>query len=117
MRIRVRIDASQPLKINKKIKKAGGEAMLVHFKYERLGVFCFLCGVIGHIEQHCAKLFELDHDDGSRNWGPELRVENRRNGGGAACKWLVERGGGRSESQRAPLQTDSGAGGAFNGSR
>lgn len=93
MRIKVSIDASSPLKKEKKVRRAGGDAMVVQFKYERLGVFCFLCGIIGHIEQHCPKLFDLEQDDGSRGWGPELRVEARRSGGTGGSRWLVERGG------------------------
>lgn len=89
--------------------------MLVYSKYERLGVFCFLRGFIGHIEQYYAKLFELEHDDGRRNWGPNRSVKNRRNGGAPAYKWLVEKGGGRLESKGATAQTDSMGDDAFNG--
>lgn len=64
----------------------------MHFKYERLGVFCFMCGIIGHTEQFCEKLLDLNHVDGVRVWGLEIRVENRRMGGGGDSRWLREEG-------------------------
>lgn len=56
----------QPLRIAKKIRKQGGEARMVTFKYERLDVFCYLCGMLGHMESGCDKFFSLMNDDGSR---------------------------------------------------
>lgn len=114
MRVRVRLDVNQPLKRTKKIKKAGGECMEVQFKYERLGVFCFLCGVIGHVEQHCDKLFELENDDGCRLWGAELRVEPRR-GGTVTSRWLVEKGLGGSAVTGVTVGAQTAGGGNVNG--
>ena len=48
MRIKVHIDVHQPLKRWKKISRSYDESSLVHFKYERLGNFCFLYGLLGH---------------------------------------------------------------------
>jgi len=50
MRLKVRFDIRQSLKIGKKIKANGGEWCVVNFKYERLRTFCFVCGVLGHNE-------------------------------------------------------------------
>lgn len=70
MRIRVLVDVLRlPLKRFKKIKKQGGEAKTVTFKYERLDVFCCLCGCLGHLEGYCSQLFNMGSDDGSRGWG------------------------------------------------
>lgn len=81
MRIRVMINVREPLRRTKKIKKQGGEAKTVSFKYERLEVFCYLCGMLGHTENFCEQLFTMEKDTGVRGWGPELRAEQRRNGG------------------------------------
>ena len=54
MRIRVRIDVRLLLKKWKKIRTAGRDWSIVNFKYERLGVFCFICGVMGHTDGFCA---------------------------------------------------------------
>lgn len=75
MRIKVRVDVRVPLEKEKKVRKLGGEWRIVKFKYERLGVFCFLCGLLGHVDQYCEKLFTLENDSGDRAWGPELRVD------------------------------------------
>ena len=85
MRIRVLLDITKPLKRQKKIKKQGGDSSFIKFKYECLGNFCYYCGCLGHIEDYCEKLYSIESDDGTRLWGPELRVEKHkktRGGGG-----------------------------------
>nr|KYP46238.1 Uncharacterized protein At4g02000 family [Cajanus cajan] len=77
MRVRVLIDVRKPLKKSKRIKKPGGEATVVLFKYEKLGPFCFVCGLLGHMEDSCEFLFNASEDDGQRGWGPELRADPR----------------------------------------
>jgi hypothetical protein len=54
MRIKVALDVNVPLKKDWAIRKDGGDWVKVMFKYERLGIFCFLCGIIGHTE-NCLK--------------------------------------------------------------
>lgn len=92
MRIRVRRDVRKPLKRGKKVRLDDGEVKTVRFKYERLTVFYFLCGLLGHPDSSCEKLFLMEEDDGVRGWGPELRVERRRSGDLSACKWLRQEG-------------------------
>ncbi|KAL8498187.1 hypothetical protein ACS0TY_021501 [Phlomoides rotata] len=48
VRIWVEIDTMSPLKCWKKISQKNGEPFLVHLKYEKLGTFCFVCGLLGH---------------------------------------------------------------------
>lgn len=63
----------------------------VHLKYERLGFFCYYCGIIGHAEDSCEKLYDVQEDDGVRNWGPDIRVEmNRRGRDGGNRQWTEE---------------------------
>lgn len=50
MRIKVKVDIRLPLKKDKKVKKAGEEWKVVQFKYERLEIFCFVCGMLGHTD-------------------------------------------------------------------
>lgn len=57
MRIRTQVDIRQPLQKGKKVRKLGGEWIVYSFKYVKLPTFCFLCGLIGHIEKHCDKIF------------------------------------------------------------
>ncbi|XVF48482.1 hypothetical protein PTKIN_Ptkin03bG0193900 [Pterospermum kingtungense] len=62
MRIRVKMDVRFLLKRFKKIKVSGGVMARVNFKYERLLIFCFVCGFLGHTKKFCPKLFSL-HDE------------------------------------------------------
>jgi 14-3-3 protein epsilon len=96
MRIRVRVDIRRPLKKESKVKNQGGEWCTVNFKYEKLGVFCFVCGLIGHGENKCEVLFSMTEDDGSRAWSKDLRAEPRRRSAKQTSRWLMEDGGGRS---------------------
>jgi hypothetical protein len=73
----------------------------VNFKYEKLGVFCFVCGFLGHAESRCAVRFAMDNDDGSRAWSKELRAEPRRRMSKQTSRWLTE------EVQDRPLRDDS----------
>jgi 14-3-3 protein epsilon len=93
MRLRVRIDVRRPLKKERKIKNLGGEWCIVNFKYEKLGVFCFVCGILGHSENKCEVRFAMENDDGSREWSSDLRAEPRRRGGRPTSRWLNEEGG------------------------
>jgi hypothetical protein len=91
MRIRVLVDIRMPLKKSKKIKKAGGDSVLVHFKYERLGTFCYVCGLLGHSENKCPTLFEKETTTVMRGWGPDLRADMGRRHR-SESKWLRQGG-------------------------
>lgn len=58
MRIRVRIDVNEPLKRRMHMKKPGGTWVWINFKYERLPIFCFYCGVMGHSDQFCYSIYK-----------------------------------------------------------
>ncbi|XVF73183.1 hypothetical protein PTKIN_Ptkin12aG0180600 [Pterospermum kingtungense] len=70
------------------IKRKSGGLFKVNFKYELLGTFCFICGLLGHLDRFCSKLFETDDGVVAREWSPELRVDLRRNLGQSTSKWL-----------------------------
>ena len=57
IRIRVAVDVLIPLVRYKMIKLRNGNLHRVNFKYERLGTFCFICGLLGHVERFCPTLF------------------------------------------------------------
>nr|KYP74048.1 hypothetical protein KK1_006715 [Cajanus cajan] len=67
MRLRVLIDVRHTLKKSKRIKKQGGEAIEVIFKYECLGPYCFFYRLLGHLDDNCERLFSMPHDDGKRS--------------------------------------------------
>lgn len=63
MRIRVRLDVRQPLKKGKKVKKSGCDWIMCSFRYEKLPSFCFICGLIGHIDRQCELRFQLSEEE------------------------------------------------------
>jgi hypothetical protein len=97
MRVRVKVDVRLPLKKEAKVKDREGNWCTVKFKYEKLGVFCFVCGIMGHAENKCVVRFEMEEDNGVRDWTPEIRAETRRQGGRLNSRWLREEKGGREE--------------------
>lgn len=92
MRVRVTLDVKKSLKRGKKIGLTNGIISQVRFKYERLTVVCFFCGLLGHSDTACERLFDLGVDDGNRGWSVDLRVERRRPGSASTCRWLTEEG-------------------------
>ncbi|RVW31876.1 Transposon TX1 uncharacterized 149 kDa protein [Vitis vinifera] len=90
MRIKVLLDVRQPLKRWKKIRKPQGEWPLVHFKYERLSTFCYLCTMLGHSEKFCDKIFFITDGDIKREWSSNLRVPVRRGSEYGGERWLRE---------------------------
>ncbi|GAU49866.1 hypothetical protein TSUD_366220 [Trifolium subterraneum] len=92
MRVKVRVDVRSPLKIEKKIKLNGGKGGAVKFKYEKLGLFCFVCGRLGHAENKCEVKYAMERDDGRKSWSNEIKAEVRRPGGRVGSRWLHEEG-------------------------
>nr|KYP59897.1 hypothetical protein KK1_015339 [Cajanus cajan] len=95
MRIHVLVNVRITLKKAKRVKKAGGEAHDILFKYEHLGPFCFYCGLLGHLDDGCDQLFNKTHDDGHCGWGLDLYIDIR--GTSTGLWWLCE------ENQHANL--------------
>ncbi|EEF29532.1 hypothetical protein RCOM_1166040 [Ricinus communis] len=58
MRIRVKVDATKPIISSMNIKKVGGVWFKIEFKYERLVIFYFICGLIGHSDKFFHKILE-----------------------------------------------------------
>ncbi|KAH1080472.1 hypothetical protein J1N35_020233 [Gossypium stocksii] len=53
MRIRVRMNVRQPFKRRKKLVLSQSKQIYVNFKYEKLTLFCFLRGRLGHGKMFC----------------------------------------------------------------
>ncbi|WJX13204.1 hypothetical protein P8452_03620 [Trifolium repens] len=89
MRIRVAVKVDEPLKKSFTFEKEDGGVVHVHFKYEKLGVFCFVCGILGHTESFCHKRLEPGFVEGEKGWGNFLKSGNTSIGGGVTInKWL-----------------------------
>ena len=55
-----------------------------------MGVFRHRCGLIGHTDKVCPELFELEYDDGVRNWGAYLKLVSQKIGMAATNRWLQD---------------------------
>lgn len=53
LHMRVKVDIQVPLKRKKKIQLGLGESIFVSFRYDKLTLFCFLCGCLGHSDSFC----------------------------------------------------------------
>ena len=76
LRVRVILDISQPLSRGRIVRTGGSDSRWVEFKYERLPVFCYLCGRLDHDEKEC--LVWLSSADPitaeNKQFGPWLRA-------------------------------------------
>lgn len=88
MRIRVAIDVRVSLKSGMKIKRPGGNWLWINFRYERLPSFCFICGIIGHSDRFCERLFASSDGIVEKQYGVWLRAATRRNEVQIGEKWL-----------------------------
>lgn len=99
MRIRIRLDVRKPLKRKKKIVKKDGKEFTVTCKYERIGDFCFCCGMVTHTERFCRKSLENRDAEGEKEWGLWLKALPRRVANQGQSRWLRKEGDDTWESQ------------------
>ena len=68
MRIRVDLQLDKPLRRGGRVASVVGEKCWVSFRYERLPVFCFQCGKLGHDEKHCLDLLDQQNPKQYGDW-------------------------------------------------
>uniref|UniRef100_A0A803NLH2 Reverse transcriptase n=1 Tax=Cannabis sativa TaxID=3483 RepID=A0A803NLH2_CANSA len=88
LRIRVTLDVSKPLKRRKKILTVDGKEFWVNFKYEHVPTFCFICGIMGHSEGFCPRLFDTPKDSIVKPYGLWMKAITRRKNVTMGSKWL-----------------------------
>lgn len=91
MRVRIKLDVCKPIKRKKKITKKDGSEFIVMCKYERLGEFCFSCGMVTHTDRFCRKTI-TNEAGGEKEWGNWLRAPPRRVAGQNQSRWIREEG-------------------------
>lgn len=83
------MDLDKPLKRRMKIKRNGGEWNWVNFKYERMSLFCFVCGVLGHEERYCSIIYAHLDKEIVRTYGVWLRAPTKNGKSmNIEAKWL-----------------------------
>lgn len=89
MRVRVTLDISKPMKRRMKLKMEGGNWSQVNFKYERLTIFCFVCGILGHSDRDCEVVYANPGKTIDRAYGVWLRAPNKNvKNQNLGAKWL-----------------------------
>jgi hypothetical protein len=73
-----------------KVQANEGNFVQILFNYKKLGIFCFLCGVLGHTDKNCPKLFDMEQNDGVRDWGDNIRPLIKRMGTTETNKYLQD---------------------------
>lgn len=63
-RVMVMVNITKPLCRIIKVRSSSGRVVVLEVKYERLPIFCFMCGRIGHMEKDCADAMEDERDRG-----------------------------------------------------
>lgn len=91
MRVRVRIDVRKPLKRKKRITLPNGSLTYVTFAYEKLTLFCFLCGKLGHVESFCPNRILQENQNLVLGWNISLRAPTKR-GSVLSSVWLRKEG-------------------------
>lgn len=93
LRIRVSIPLDSPIKQRMKLRKSDKEWCWVNFKYEAIPTFCFICGMIGHGERFCDRIFDRPIEHIERPYGAWLRADPRLRTHTMGAKWLRSGGG------------------------
>lgn len=78
LRIRVKIDVRKLLKRRKKIMISESNFTYAKFKYEKLTLFCFLCGCLGHRDSFCPMRLQCGIQEVEVGWDLTLRAQPRR---------------------------------------
>ncbi|KAK1396024.1 hypothetical protein POM88_005887 [Heracleum sosnowskyi] len=71
-----------------KLRKNATTWCWVNFKYEGIPAFCFICGMVGHSDKFCAKLFDTPLDKIEKPYGIWMRADPRRRSHTIDSKWL-----------------------------
>ncbi|XP_060961840.1 uncharacterized protein LOC133032039 [Cannabis sativa] len=88
-RVRVRINVSLPLKRRVKFRRRGNDSYFyANFKYEKVPTFCFICGVLGHSEKFCPRLYDTPEDRIVKPYGLFMKAASKRQNFLTASSWL-----------------------------
>ncbi|CAN0925508.1 hypothetical protein LINGRAHAP2_LOCUS34801 [Linum grandiflorum] len=80
MRIRVRLDIMEPLKIERQLRKTGYATATCPLTYEKVPNFCYICGRLGHTDHLCEVIFQVPEGEIFRVWNesPQAPARCRR---------------------------------------
>ncbi|KAF4372226.1 hypothetical protein F8388_002232 [Cannabis sativa] len=87
-RVRVTMDLNKPLKHKMKFWKTKTEFIWITFKYENVPTFCFICGLLGHSDRFCMRLFNTLTDKIVKPYGMFMKAPLRGQTKLIGAKWL-----------------------------
>lgn len=93
MCLKIQVDIRKLLKRRNKICKKDKTSIVVHCKYEKLGDFYFLCGLLSHTKCFYKKKLEAGGEMINKDWGHWLRAQSRRAVGAARASGMEEGNG------------------------
>uniref|UniRef100_A0A803PWA8 Uncharacterized protein n=1 Tax=Cannabis sativa TaxID=3483 RepID=A0A803PWA8_CANSA len=88
LRVRVSINVEKPLKRRMKLKKPDGDWLWTDFKYEFIPTFCFICGIIGHSERFCSRLYDTPLELIQKPYGLWMKEEPKWKNKLIGARWL-----------------------------
>ena len=93
LRIRVILDVSLPLCRGRKVRLGEYGLKWVDFRYERLPIFCYLCGKIDHDERDCLQWIRSNVTlrPEEKQFGPWLRALSEKKNISPSWLWLKNR--------------------------
>lgn len=107
MRVRVTVDITKPLKRRMKVRNVGNDWFWIVFKYENVPTFCFICGILGHSEKFCSRLFDTPEEEIIKPYGAWMRAPIRRQTKLIGAQWLHD-GNGNSDRNTVPGELQQG---------
>lgn len=105
LRVRVSIQLDKPLKRRMKLKKSEEQWCWVNFRYEGVPMFCFICGLMGHNEKFCERIFDTPLEKLEKPYGIWMKAEPRRRNHVIGSKWL--RQGGQTQGNKTATETEN----------
>ncbi|CAN0825604.1 hypothetical protein LINGRAHAP2_LOCUS452 [Linum grandiflorum] len=78
MRIRVMLDVRAPLQKERLVELHGGKEVNCLFRYERLYIFCFVCGILGHKEHQCELRYGFSDEKLSFLWDDSINAVSQK---------------------------------------
>ncbi|OMO61133.1 hypothetical protein COLO4_33544 [Corchorus olitorius] len=74
LRIKIVVNVSKPLIGKFKTSRGSGDFITAEVKYEKLGDFCYQCGMLGHSEKNCERSGgNITREIGKGKYGPWMR--------------------------------------------
>ena len=81
LRVRISLDVSLPLCRGRKVRLGEYGLKWIEFRYERLPIFCYLCGKVDHEERDCLQWIRsnITLRPEEKQYGPWLRAQPEKN--------------------------------------